>query len=92
MELGDGIGPGIDEDLVAALEVRAPEVVRSETEELQVRARGAVEDDHALTQRPQVVAGGRVEAAEQFGADEFGGMGHGPPRIPVPRRHPFSHR
>ena len=48
MQLGDGVGPGLDEDLVAALEVRASEVVRSQVEELEVRAGGAVEDDDTL--------------------------------------------
>ena len=93
MQLGDDVGPGLDQDLVAALEVRAAEVVGGPRPELEVRAGGAVEDDDALAQRLQVVAGGGVEAAEQFGAGQFGGVSHGHPRIPglpcptLPRRY-----
>jgi len=43
-----------DEHLVAALELRSAEVVRSELAQLQVRAGRAVEDDDALGQQVEV--------------------------------------
>ena len=49
MQVGDHVGPGVDQDLVAALEGRAAEIVRSEVAQLQVGAGGAVIDDHALS-------------------------------------------
>ena len=78
VHLGHQVRPGLDQPLVAALEVGSAEVVGSEAEQLQVRAHGAVEDDDALAQRLQVAAGGRVEPAE-----EFRGGCHHPNRIPV---------
>ena len=78
MHLGHQVRPGLDQPLVAALEVGSAEVVGPEAEQLQVRAHGAVEDHDALVQRPQVAAGGRVEPAE-----ELRGWCHHPDRIPV---------
>jgi len=43
-----GIWPGRDEDLVAALEGRAAEVVGGEVHQLEARAGGAVVHDDAL--------------------------------------------
>ena len=91
VQLGDRVRPGLDEDLVAPLEVGTSEVVRTQAEELKVGARGAVEDDDALVQCPQVVAGGRVEAAQQFRAVQVWG-GHGHPRILASRKPPLPRR
>jgi len=62
--LGHGVGAGLDEDLVASLELGAAEVVGIESQQLQVRAHCAVEDDDAVAQRLQVRGRGRVETAE----------------------------
>ena len=48
---GDDVGTGDHEELVAALEVLAAEVVRAEAEGLDVGAEGAVVDDHLLLTR-----------------------------------------
>ena len=45
---GDDVGPGDHQQLVAALERLAPEVVGAEAERLDVGAEGAVVDDHLL--------------------------------------------
>ena len=50
----DGVGLGDDEDLVAALERRAAEVVGVQILELEVRARRAVVDEDAFAQRAEV--------------------------------------
>ena len=67
VQLRDEVGTGLDEHLVAALEVGPAEVVRPEAEQLQAGAHGAVEDHHALAQRLKVGGGGRVEPAQEFG-------------------------
>ena len=79
MHLGHEVGAGLDEPLVAALEVGPPEVVRAQPEQLEVRAHGAVEDDDALVQRLQIRGRRRVETAQKFG-----GGGHEDSRLPVP--------
>ena len=77
MHLGHQVRPGLDQHLVAALEVGAAEVRRRQAEQLQVRAHGAVEDDHAPAQCVEVRGGGRIEPSEQFR-----GAVHHPSRIP----------
>ena len=79
MHLGDQVRAGLDEALVAALELGPAEVVGAEAEQLQVRAHGAVEDDDALAQRLQV-------ACDATGRADRGVRGRGPrsDRIPVP--------
>ena len=72
-----------DEDLVAALELRAAEVVGRQLLELEVRPGRAVEDDHPLAQRGQVGRGRRVEAAERDRRRD-GGRRHRPARLPAP--------
>ena len=67
MHLGHEVRPGLDEPLVAALELGAAEVVSFQSQELQVRAHGAVEDDDTLVERLQVGGGGRVEPTKEFG-------------------------
>ena len=67
VHLGHQVGAGLDQALVAPLELGAAEVVGTEAEQLQVRPHGAVEDDDALAQRLQVRGRGRVEPAEEFG-------------------------
>ena len=67
MHLGHDLGPGLDEPLVAALELGSAEVVRTEVEQLQVRPHGAVEDDDPLAQGLEVRRRGRVEPTEEFG-------------------------
>ena len=67
MHLGHEVGAGLDQDLVAALEVGPAEVLGFEAEHLQVGPHGAVEDHHALAQGLEVVGGGRIEPAQQFG-------------------------
>ncbi len=49
VQFGHHVGPGGDEDLVAAFERRAPEVVGPELPELEVGAATSVEHDHPLT-------------------------------------------
>ena len=66
VHLGDEIGAGADQDLVAALEVGAAEVLGVQAEHLQVGAHRAVEDEHPLPQRLEIGGCGRVEAAQQF--------------------------
>ena len=53
---GDHVGSGGDEQLVAALEGLAAEVVGGEVERLHVGAEGAVEDDDALGDEIEVPA------------------------------------
>ncbi len=79
MHLGHQVGPGVDQYLVAPLELGAAEVVRPQAEQLQVGAHGAVEDDGALPQRLQVRGCGRVETSEEFGRG-----GHKYSRLPAP--------
>ncbi len=67
MHLGHQVGAGLDQPLVAALELGPAEVVGAQAEQLQVRPHGAVEDDDPLAQRLQVGRGGRVEPTEEFG-------------------------
>ena len=67
MDLGDGVGPGADEDLVATFELGPPEIVGGQPHELEVGAHGPVEDQHPLPQRLEVARCGRVETTEQFG-------------------------
>ena len=55
VELADHVGAGEDEDLVAALEVGAAEVVGGEVGALQPGAEGAVEHEDALAQRVEEV-------------------------------------
>ena len=76
VDLGDQVGAGVDQDLVAALELGPTEVLRAQTQQLQVGAHGAVEDEDALTQRREIRRLVGVEAAE-----EFGGVSHGQYRI-----------
>ena len=54
VQVGDHVGPGVDQDLVAALEGGAAEIVGPEVAQLQVGAGGAVEDDHPLPHRVEV--------------------------------------
>ena len=53
---GDDVGPGDHQQLVAALERLAPEVVGAEAQRLDVGAEGAVVDDHLLVDQVQVGA------------------------------------
>ena len=48
VEVGDDVGPGVDEDLVAPLERRPSEVVGRQVARLQVGASGAVVHDDPL--------------------------------------------
>ena len=48
MDVGDDVRSGLDQELVAALEGVAPEVVLAQMAELEVGADGAVEDDDPL--------------------------------------------
>ena len=57
VQLGDDVGPGDGQQLVAALERIAPEVVGGEALGLQARAHAAVEDHHPLAGGLEVVAG-----------------------------------
>ena len=75
------VGTGLDEPLVAPLELGPAEVIGLESEQLQVGAHGAVEDDDPLAQGLQVGGCGWIEPAEQL----RGGGGH-PNRIPVAPR------
>jgi hypothetical protein len=50
----DSVGAGDHQDLVAALEVRAAEVVGREILNLEICPRGAVVDEHSLGERGQV--------------------------------------
>ena len=50
----DHVGTSGDQQLVAAFEVGAPEVVGAELTELEIRARGAIKDEHSLRERRQV--------------------------------------
>ena len=86
MDLRDHVGAGHDQQLVAALELGAAEVVGSEAEQLQVGAHGAVEDDHALAQRLQVAAGRRVEPATEFKGRCHHQTGYRRPATPPGRR------
>ena len=54
MQLPDHIGPGDIEQLVAAFERCASEVIGGEPRELQVGAGGAIEDDHAAGQGVEI--------------------------------------
>jgi hypothetical protein len=54
VELGDDVGTGVDEDLVAALVLGSSEVLGGQLGELQVRPRGAVVDDDPLPDGAQV--------------------------------------
>ena len=54
MQVGDHVGPGGDEHLVAALEGGAAEVVGSQVAQLQVGPDGSVEHHHPLAHRFQV--------------------------------------
>ena len=85
VHLGHEVGAGLDQPLVAALELGAAEVVGLQAEQLQVRAHGAVEDHHPLSHRLQVGRGGGVEPTEEF----RGGSYH-PNRIPVTPRAPSN--
>ena len=67
MDLGHQVRTRLDEPFVAPLELGAAEVVGAETEQLQVRPHGTVEDDDALAQRLKVGGCGRIEPAEKFG-------------------------
>ena len=53
---GDHVGPGDHQQLVAALERLAAEVVGAEAQRLDVGAEGAVVDDHLLLDQIQVAA------------------------------------
>ena len=64
--LGDEVGAGTDQDLVATLEVGAAEVLGAQAQHLQVGAHGAVEDQDPLPQRLEIGGCGRVETAQQF--------------------------
>ena len=66
VDLGDEVGAGADQDLVATLEVGAAEVLGAQAQHLQIGAHGAVEDEHPLPQGLEVGGCGRVETAEQF--------------------------
>lgn len=66
MHLGDELGTGVDQQLVAALEVGAPEVVRGQVVALQPGSGCAVEDDDLLTH--EVHVRGRA-AMEMVGHD-----------------------
>src|SRR5205807_225452 len=55
MEVGDDVGPGVGEDLVAPLVGRSAEVVGGQVARLEVRAGGAVVD-HDVSHRLQVAA------------------------------------
>ena len=85
MELLDRVRFRDDQDLVAALQLGAAEVVGRQLLELQVGPGGAVEDDHPLAQRGQVVGGRRVEAAEGIGRAEGVGI-----VLPGYRRRPVA--
>ena len=54
------VGPGHNQQLVAPLEVRSPEVVGGQAGQLQVGAHGAVEDHHTVGDRLQVGGSGGV--------------------------------
>ena len=71
VDLRHEVRPGLDEPLVAALELGTSEVVGLQAQELQVRAHGAVEDHDTLVERLQVGGGGRVEPAQEFGRSEL---------------------
>ncbi len=87
-----------DEHLVAALELRSAEVVRSELAQLQVRAGRAVEDDDALGQQVEVSGHGppRLPGGQAPAAAGAGPMTRWNPRSvrsgrdapPPPRRTP----
>ena len=66
MHLGDEVRLGLDQDLVAPLVLGPAEVLVGETQQLQVRAHRAVEDDDALAQRLEVRRGGRIEPSKEF--------------------------
>ena len=57
VHLGDHVGSGDHEQLVAALEVLAAEVVGPQAQRLHVGAEGAVVDDHLLVDQVEVAAG-----------------------------------
>ena len=63
VEVGHHVGPGVDQDLVATLERRAPEVVGAEVACLQRRAGGAVVDHDAFTHGVEEAAGSHREKA-----------------------------
>ncbi len=87
VHLGHQVGPGLHQDLVAPLQVVAPEVVRAEPEQLEVGPHGSVEDQHALVERTQVARCGRVESAQQFGRRCHDLTGYWPlPGLPERRR------
>ena len=67
VHLGDEIGAGADQDLVAALEVGAAEVLGRQAQHLQVGAHRPVEDEHPLPERLEIGGCGGVETSEQFG-------------------------
>ena len=57
VEVGDDVGAGGDQDLVAALHGRPAEVVGAEVAQLQVGAGGAVVDEDPLARRVEIGAG-----------------------------------
>jgi hypothetical protein len=67
VDLGDEVGAGADQDLVAALEVRTTEVFGGQAQQLQVGAHGAVEDQYPFPERLEVSGCSGVETTEQFG-------------------------
>ena len=59
VQIGNHVGPGVDQDLVAAFQGRAPEVVRPQMAQLQIGPGGPVEDHDPGGERVQVgVRGG----------------------------------
>ena len=62
VEIGDDLGPGHGQDLVAAFEGRAAEVLRAEVAGLEVGAGGAVEDDDPFAQSVKERPHGEIKA------------------------------
>ena len=62
VEVGDHVGPGVDEDLVAPLEGRPAEVVGRQSPELEVGAGGAVVDDDPLADGVEIAAHVAIQA------------------------------
>src|SRR6202034_3123272 len=72
----DDVGPRVDQDFVAALELGAAEVRGRQLGQLEVRAGGSVEDDDPLAQRAEIGGGRGVEPAKRWRR-----AGHGPTRV-----------